>query len=362
MRGAVGVETLDLSKSPSPTDVRVLRAPGLDAEVRGVANRVREQLDADVRPERIAVVTRNLDLYRIALRSQFQRLGIPFSGADASNVVHSADRRRILSLQALLHAGLRTPVDLWLDLLDALPSAGAHAELLSAEERSDLRVAFHASGVARFADLKRFEAGKPPRLPRRGLSISESGTPTAPRRELPSGRFAAAASDALRVSEFLSSWRERATLSTHLEVFRELVTEHLCWRPDDSIREALFARFESLAAGDFELDREDFLLYLDARIKKEFALPTGGAGGGVAVLSVEQARSRTFDRLFLIGLSREVFPRPIGEDPLLPDGLRRMLRAVLPDLPVKREGYDEERYLFAQLLSSSPAVFINRGI
>jgi hypothetical protein len=359
MRGAIGVETLDLPNSPAPAQVRVLRAPGLDAEVRGVANRIREQLDTGVRPERIAVVARNLDIYRTALRSQLQRLGIPFSGADANKVVHSADRRRILALQALLHAGLRAPVDLWLDLLDALPSSAPHVEMLSAEERSDLRVAFHASGVARLADLKRFEAGAPPRLPRRGLSISEDGTPTAPRREFPSGRFAVAVSAALRVSEYLSSWRDRATLSVHLEVFRELVTEHLCWRPGCSTREALFEQLEAPVAGDFELDCEDFLLYLDARIKKEFALPIGGAGGGVAVLSVEQARSRTFDRLFLIGLSREVFPRPIGEGPLLPDGLRRTLRAVLPDLPVKREGHDEERYLFAQLLSSSPTVVVS---
>jgi RecB family exonuclease len=74
---------------------------------------------------------------------------------------------------------------------------------------------------------------------------------------------------------------------------------------------------------------------------------------------VIEARSRTFDQLFLIGLSRDVFPRPMGEDPLLPDSLRSALRSVLPDMPVKREGVDEERYLFAQLLSSSASVVIS---
>ena len=67
-----------------------------------------------------------------------------------------------------------------------------------------------------------------------------------------------------------------------------------------------------------------------------------------------EARARTFDHLFLIGLNRDVFPRSMREDPLLPDDLRRILQRVLPDVPIKRAGFDEERYLFAQLLSARP--------
>jgi len=365
MRGAVGVETLDLSEGTSRAKVRVLRAPGLEAEVRGIANRVREALDTGVQPERVGVVTRNLDLYRSALRVQFGRLGIPISGIDPREVVAPAVRRRILALQALLLAGRRAPVDLWLDLVCALPSTAQSPAPLSAEERSDLRVAFHASGVARLVDMARLEAfagGARSRLPRRGLALSEDGTPFAPRRKLPTGRFAVAASAARRVSEHLATWPERAALSDHLGALESLVVEHLCWPPEDSARTALLAQIEAAGSGDFELDREDFWLYFDARTRKMLTIPIGGAGGGVAVLSVEQARSRTFERLFLIGLSREVFPRPIGEAPLLPDSLRRSLRAVLPDLPVKREGYDEERYLFAQLLSSSPNTVVSHPV
>ena len=362
MRGTVGVETLDLSASRSRTEVRVLRAPGVDAEVRGVSDRVRNALDAGVQPERIGVVTRNLDLYRSALRIQFGRLGIPISGIDPRDVVEPAVRRRILALQALLLAGRRASVDLWLDLVSALPPAVHRPPPLSAEERSDLRVAFHASGVARLVDVARLGSradGAGLRLPRRGLALAEDGTPFAPRRKLPAGRFASAVAAARRVSDHLATWPEIAALSDHLGVLESLVSEHLCWPLDDSARTDLFAHVAATASGAFQLDREDFWLYLDARTKEMLALPVGGAGGGVAVLSVEQARSRTFERLFLIGLSREVFPRPIAEAPLLPDGLRRRLRALLPDLPVKHEGYDEERYLFAQLLSSSSKTLVS---
>jgi RecB family exonuclease len=356
MRGTVGIEALDLSETRSRVEVRVLRAPGLDAEVRGVADRIRAALDAGVQPERIGVVTRNLDLYRSALRIQFGRLGIPISGIDPREVVEPAVRRRILALQAFLLAGRRASMDLWLDLVGALPSTAPSPTPLSAEERSDLRVAFHASGVARLVDVARMGSRADDarlRLPRRGLMLAGDGTPFAPRRKLPAGHFALAVSAARRVSDHLASWPENAALSDHLDALRSLVAEHLCWSPDDSARIDLLAQVEAASGGGFELDREDFWLYIDARTKNMLTLPIGGAGGGVAVLSVEQARSRTFERLFLIGLSRDVFPRPIAEAPLLPDGLRRRLRAVLPDLPVKREGYDEERYLFAQLLSSS---------
>jgi len=356
MRGAVGVEIRDLSESSSRPEVRVLRAPGLEAEVRGVANRVRDALDAGVQPERIGVVTRNLDLYRSALRVQFGRLGIPISGIDPREVVAPAVRRRILALQALLLAGQRASLELWLDLLHALPSTGRESVPLNAEECSDLRVAFHASGVARLVDMQRLgdrADGARLRLPRRGLALDADGTPVAPRRKLPAGRFGLAVSAARQVTKHLATWPERAALSDHLDALESLVVEHLCWPADESARTELLARTEAAGSGQFELDREDFWLYFDARTAEMLRLPIGGAGGGVAVLSVEQARSRTFERLFLIGLSREVFPRPIGETPLLPDALRRRLRAVLPDLPVKREGYDEERYLFAQLLSAS---------
>jgi inactivated superfamily I helicase len=98
---------------------------------------------------------------------------------------------------------------------------------------------------------------------------------------------------------------------------------------------------------------------LEGQLEKAGASNLGGAGGGVQVLSVTEARGRTFHHLFVCGLNRDVFPRTVREDPLLPDDLRRILRRVLPDVPVKRSGFDEERYLFAQRLSASPAVTLS---
>ncbi|MEE8278786.1 MAG: PD-(D/E)XK nuclease family protein, partial [Thermoanaerobaculia bacterium] len=89
----------------------------------------------------------------------------------------------------------------------------------------------------------------------------------------------------------------------------------------------------------------------------------GGRGAGVQILEVTEARGRTFEHLFLLGLNRGVFPRAVREDPMFPDSLRRVIgrqgHGVLPDLPLKLGGFDEERYLFAQLLASSPHVTLS---
>src|SRR5207247_11435188 len=87
--------------------------------------------------------------------------------------------------------------------------------------------------------------------------------------------------------------------------------------------------------------------------------PLGGGGGAVQGLSGMEARARSFAALRVIGLERGVFPRRVSEDPLLPDALRRALRDVLPDLPVKTEGHEEERFLFGQLVAAAPEVHLS---
>ena len=87
--------------------------------------------------------------------------------------------------------------------------------------------------------------------------------------------------------------------------------------------------------------------------------PLGGKGAGVALLSALEARGRSFAHAFVMGMNRDVFPRLVREDPLLPDSLRRALEVVLPDVPVKQRAEEEERYLFAALCASAPAVTLS---
>jgi ATP-dependent helicase/nuclease subunit B len=61
-----------------------------------------------------------------------------------------------------------------------------------------------------------------------------------------------------------------------------------------------------------------------------FVLPSTGLGAGkVFVGTIDDARGRAFDVVFVPGLAERVFPQRIAEDPLLPDAQRRALGAEL---------------------------------
>ena len=230
----------------------------------------------------------------------------------------------------------------------------------------DLRLALHGLGAARLAEVAELsvaERGDVALPVRAGLEPVEAGGSRARRRCLP----VAALSDTLKsvrdLLVHLDAWPQRAALAEALAWLRELVQDELGWLPGTPVHDVIAPLWEAPDARlDAPLDREDFLLIVERQLADAGRAPLGGAGAGVQVLSVMEARARSFDALFGIGMNRDVFPRSITEDPLLPDGLRARLRAVLPDLPVKREGTHEERYLFAQLLAASPRITLSCSV
>jgi hypothetical protein len=356
---------------PVPPRLEAVEAVGAEAEVREVARRLRALLDGGARPEAVGVVARDLGPYRHVLRRHFGRLGIPFSGVGESGGLEPAGRRAQAFLE-LLRQGEAVPSDRWLDSLASLP--GGSRSLV------DLRLAFYALGAGRLRDVTelrldevlRGESSFP--LPiRQGLKTvaaaeeesdedeRETGT-YANRRRVAGPLLTAAVRTAHRVRERLASWPQQAAVADHLSRLRALLTRDLKWQLHADDAQPVTAALEEIAREsppDLVLSRDELRLLLEDLLDGAGAAPLGGEGGGVQVLSVVEARARTFDQLFLIGLNRDVFPRTVREDPLLPDDLRRVLQRVLPDVPVKRSGFDEERYLFAQLLSASPSVTLS---
>jgi hypothetical protein len=154
----------------------------------------------------------------------------------------------------------------------------------------------------------------------------------------------------------------RVQASRHLAWLRELVDRHLRWQPGDRWTKAVTDQLETLErelpAGE-RLERDEFVALLRRPLAEAGREPLGGAGGGVQVLGAMDARGATFEHLLILGVNRDVFPRVAREDPLLPDRVRRALRVVLPDLPLKAGGADEERYLFAQLCSAGARVVVS---
>ncbi len=351
------------------------RAPGTLAEVRAVAADVRALLDAGAPPESIGVVARDLGAVQLALHQHCDRLCIPYSTLGAPGL-RGPSSRRIEAVAALLAEGGAAPVDAWLDVAFGADSAGI----------GDLRLALRVLGaatVAEVADLPveaRLGGSASLALPvRRGFEpVEENGesrdssesaegaederTQRPTRRRVSAGRLQRAVDAASRWCRAWAALPARGPMRAHAAALRRLLDDAVRWRPDgdggDAVREALAKLVAELPA-DLDLDREEALDLLRDELRDAGRVTPGGAGAGVQVLGVVDARARTFAHLFVLGANRDAFPRPVREDWLLPDRLRAALLPLLPDIPLKRTGHDEERYLFAQLLTAAPNVTVS---
>jgi RecB family exonuclease len=365
------LDTAQVDETPveqsEPTSVEMRQALGGDAEVREVARQIGHLIDQGVTPESIGVVSRSLDPYTSTVRTHFSRLGVPFSGVGVRGP-HGADGRRVRALLDLVTGGARAPLERWLDTLDS-----GFGEVSA----FDIRLALFSLGLARLEEIRDFDPDRLPDrdrfpLPIRQGFVEEGGedpdqaTVSAQRRSIPTEALLTAIESASLVAERFEGGTASATIGEHLERLRTLLIDGLGWSPDDELTRRVLDRLETeLGAlpSDLQLDGEELALLLEECLKDFGRTAFGGDGGGVQVMDVTQARGRTFEHLFLLGLNRGEFPRTVREDPVFPDSLRRTMgregHGVLPDLPVKRSGYDEERFLFAQLLASAPRVALS---
>ena len=312
-------------------DPELLAAPGAAAELRAVATRIRTALDAGVAPEDIGVVARTLDTYRPFLRGEFERLGIPASTRQIERY-SDARSRRSRALRPLLERRGDAPIDAW----------------LGADRRADatLAVALHRLGAARWqswVELDLEDAGGTGAALKLPIRLAAERSLSLPRSVL-----RAAQVRARRTLRGLERWPALALPAAHHRHYRRFLRD-LGLNREPEWEGPPDWQDEIPAACQFT--REQWLQLLFDALETPPELL--GAGGGVQVMPVMAARSRRFTELFVLGLSRDHFPRAVREDPLLPDALRRQLRVLLPDLPIKARGRDEERHLFASLCGAA---------
>ena len=370
--GAAGVDLTAEAPETPPAQLECFRASGAQAEAREVAERLRAALSRGVRPEEIGVVARDLGPYRLALQVHLGRLGIPFSGGEG---FLGPAGRRLRALLDLLRDGEEAAADRWLDA----------THVFAAERLRDLRLALHGIGLGRVRDVAALDVARVTgergyRLPvRRGLGAPpeaeaerDDGEVEGAPREAPPARplprrlaregLARAVAEASRAAGSLRALRGVGSLGELLEGVRELSEGVLAWTPEGAGLAELRAasdRLEEELGGAVALSFAEGRLLLEQALRDAGRGPLGGAGGGVQLLSVVEARARTFRELFVLGLNRDLFPRAISEDPLLRDAERRALAPVLPDVPIKSRGFAEERYLFAQLCAAAERVTLS---
>ena len=325
-----------------------------ESEAGAAARWAREQLEAGIAPERVALVVRDLATHRLVLRRQLARHAVPFSGGGEPGAALPA-ARRLEACWALIERGSDLAAERWLE---------ARGDLVLAE-RADLRDAclvLGASSLGAVAALGDAQVSGPIQLG--GPAALETGADGAPRlrrRSVAAGalrELRARARDTLR---HLESWPVEASLAERAGQLAGLAGA-LGWSEAGAERGALAeVCTDPERAGGRPISSGDWIRFLRRQLAGAGRDELGGQGGGVQVLSAMEARGLSFEALWVLGLERGVFPRRISEDALLPDAVRLSLRVVLPDLPVKSEGHDEERFLFAQLLAAAPSVHVSRA-
>jgi hypothetical protein len=347
---------LDLEEDTGGDETREIsrvEASDIESEARWIADRVRTLIDSGVEPERIGVVSRSLEGLVLPLRRHFRRLGIPFSGCGAT-IPGASLRRHLSRLAELLRAGDGTDVDLWIET-----RGDSHG-------RTELLLGLRVLGLLRAVDVAGLAAtGVPAKGVILPVAVSEEEEGEGAEREhrvLPASALERAAADAGRLLKAFARWPENAGPRLHRRHTHE-VLDALDWPADSSKYERAVGCLGALCRelpSDLGIARPEWLKLVADRLHRAGEVGIGGLGAGVQVLTVVEARARTFERLFVAGVSRGVFPRVVHEDPMLPEAVRARLAAdVLPEMPVKGRSADEERYLFAQLMSSAPVVEVS---
>ncbi|MFN3413453.1 MAG: hypothetical protein ACK42L_05265, partial [Thermoanaerobaculum sp.] len=114
------------ARSPLP-QLSLWQAPELEAEIRWVAEDIKKQIAAGVKPERIGVVARSLEPYALAIRKHFSALGVPFSAYQAAPTLPPLFAR-LRALVGLAADGLEAPVA---RLLSAIPRSDGKTRALA---------------------------------------------------------------------------------------------------------------------------------------------------------------------------------------------------------------------------------------
>ena len=328
----------DYGHSP---ELSLVEAADVYEEAAHTAQAVAMEIDAGTPPEDIAVIVRNMEGWEGAIRQAFMGRGVPFSGIGSTRP-GAGEFRRARAAAEVIRLGPQVGLGRWLE------ACGHGRNSLNA-------LAIDVVGARTLEELLPRLGADSIKVPsREGIGLVD-GIPQLRRFVMGEAAVRTMQAQAQACMDLFNEWPEGDKAQTHWRLLESLLGQVLGMDPDSPTIEAI-TQVSAQIPSDVQLSALDARRMACTALERIGEVPLGGNGGGVSVMTAIEARGRTFHCTFLMGLARGSFPRVVREDPLLPDGARRALRPMLPDLREKRIGLLEERFLFAQILSSSPRV------
>ncbi|GAB4209924.1 MAG: hypothetical protein OHK0013_29900 [Sandaracinaceae bacterium] len=347
--------------------------------------------------DRIAVVLRDPERYRVPLTEALTRAGIPHHLEGGARRPDPAGRAFLALLDcAASHLSARAFAEYL--AFGVLPKTDAHGAPTPSPDRGEQADPDPARVVQDDEDdasdertKKRSVVGGALRAPRRWerLLVDASvigGGPARWRRRLEGLRReleGALADEADPDGPEARRARSRITDLERLEAFALPLVERLDALPKRGRWDAMLASLEELArasladprrvlevlaqlaplvsseAGDStEVELDDVRRALSVRLAEITRVPVD-RGGAVRVLAADAIAGRAFSLVLVPGLVERAFPRRVLEDPVLPDEARRALGDDAQDatpLATSADGAEKERMLLRRIAQSAPRV------
>ena len=335
-RLATAKASAQLAEDSMP-EVNLVRAAKPAEELTDIGLRIRSLLDNGVAATSVGVVVRQPAIYGHIAARELQRLGIRCSAPNLPGQLKPGGRRFHAVLDLFEQADA-TPLSRWLDARVRNPDAAGDDD--DNVPTFEIRRRLARAGLRTLGQLARLETGP----------FDDHRTAS----DIPTWQV----TEARALLSLLRDWGAGPG-AHHADRLRTLFAA-LAWPETDEDAGALLA---SASAVDIELSASEFLYWLRRSIQQLGRTDSDPWDlGGVRLLRIQDSREVTFEHLFVPGMSRGLFPRAIRPDNELGDELREVLAGndgLLPDLPVAWRFHDEEKYLFAQLLSSAKHVTLS---
>lgn len=323
--------------SVAPPAPLIRNAAGERDEIWGCAKEIRRLLDSGAPPREIALTARSLDPYLRWVREIFRDHCIPIADPPALPLQEHPLARVLLHLFHLSASGF--PRDAVLSIIRH-PLFGSAGPARHWEYLVDVLRIRREEDWTRLRDMvgedyevqsggRKDEDRRVLRIPKDSIrslydAFSRTTQPALPERG-PWRSFTRTCSDLLSLFDWGAATEDEAQV-------REAVS-------------AILRRLGDLDDVEGEVTRDDFLATLDRECDR--ARMQAVASTGVSFLDAMGIRGLSFDYVFTVGLNAHAFPRFIVEEPFISDAVRQsVLRAYGHHLPVRRDGYDEERLLF----------------
>ena len=326
---------------PDGLEVGIIKGLDVTNEILKITGKINElTLYKDFGFDDIGILIWHPEIYKNAVCCALKKAGIPYYDAIGTSLSESQEGRTTLELLKLISHKIKRR-----DLVDLISTYKIRFSVQGGERESDTVIWEKISNSTSIIEGGRENWDKT-------LEWIESSSDNIEDR-YQTGLFRGF------IKRLFDCFDEIPTNGTYLE-FISGVSAYLAEFLTDSDTKAQILRIITDMTDLNQISKSiKIQVFIDLIIESlgSASVKMGNLGSGVAIFDKMTGRGVAFDVLFIPGLVQGAIPVSAQEDPILPDGVRRLIKRQAADtpfcLPLKSRRREEERLLFALAVDSA---------